>query len=146
LEDHHLADKKWQLGTPRPAISTEETPELRAPLDALFDGVREGDMTKTMRSMIEGGGLTTHLNGGIETLTWPQVADYTRGTIESLPEGELIDESLHVIECRASGDFGFVWVLSTVKTGGRLAMQGATLANLLRKDGDWRILSVPGCP
>lgn len=125
--------------SPSPAQTAEQ--EVRATIEALFDGMRAGDSTQ-VRAVF-------HENARLHTALGPSETGGVRSTpVDSFvaavgsPHEQVWDERIWDVEIRVDGPLASAWVPYVFYLGDERSHCGVNAVQLVKTGDGWRILQL----
>ncbi|HEX2534898.1 MAG TPA: nuclear transport factor 2 family protein [Chitinophagaceae bacterium] len=113
--------------------------EVKAPIQALFDGMRKTDSTLLQAAFAPGAILQTVVRNkeGKTVVRSEEVAGFI--TAISKPHAEVYDERITYELIRIDGDLAIAWTPYKFYVGEKFSHCGVNSFQLVRLDGKWKI-------
>lgn len=116
-------------------------PEIRAVIDRLFDGMRQGDST-AVRAVFhpEARMLTTVARDGSVVLQEGSLDEFVRAV--GTPHDEMWDERIGTVEIRLDDPLATAWVPYRFYLGETFSHCGVNAFQLMRGDDGWQVIQI----
>ena len=124
------------LALPLHAATPAEQAVL-APIQSLFDAMAKREATAIQQPLMPGGTIVLMREGKPTQLTFPEFAARV-----AKPSKTKIEERIHDPVIHIDNDLAVVWAPFDFLSDGKINHCGTDLFNLVRKDGNWLIISI----
>lgn len=129
-----------QIDSSSSSVRNDEQ-EVRATIDALFDGMRAGDSTAVRSVFAEAARLQTALGPADTTSVQTTSIDRFVDAVGQ-PREEVWDERIWDVEVRVEGPLASAWVPYAFYLGDELSHCGVNAVQLVQEADGWKILQL----